>query len=409
MGKEYSNYTVEDFACDLNFINWVKKGADTEKWETLQKENPHFSKKIETAKKIISALYTPETYIGQDEIYAVWKNVELFYKLHHQANRKKRLIKFAQYAAIFLVALSIGAVIPIIYFTREYHGEYNAAETSSIDDADAKLILAGGEEVILKEKQSELQFDASGRQIKIDQDSVINYGGRIEQNAMAQVIIPFGMRSDICLSDGTKVWLNAGSTLSFPQKFTGKNRKVFLKGEAFFDVTRNEKCPFIVCSDNLNVTVLGTEFNMRDDDLDNESAEVVLVEGSVSLKRNGLFNLPGNEIQLKPNQKATYKKSDKKVTVQSDIETVYYTSWKEGFLEFDKEGILTVFNRLSRFYNVEFISEKKVALNKKFSGKLDLERPLDEVLRIISDAAPVSCHIKGNKVFVNSKIKNAYE
>ena len=403
MEKKYNKYSVEDFACDLNFIKWVKKGTDAKKWETLQNENPHFSNKIETAKKIITALHTPETYVGQDETYAVWKNVELFYKLHHQTNRKKRFIKFAQYAAIFLLALSIGAIIPIIYFTQNNHREYRAFELATSNKPEAKLILAGGEEIILKEKQSELQFDTSGRQIRIDQDSVINYREKIEQNSMAQVIVPFGMRSDICLSDGTKVWLNAGSTLTFPQKFTGKTRKVFLKGEAYFDVTKNTECPFVVSSDNLNVRVLGTEFNIRDDEYDNESAEVVLIEGAVSLRGKGMFSLLRDELRLKPNQKATYSKSDKKTTVESGVKVEYYTSWKEGLLEFNKESILTVFNRLSRFYNVRFISEKSVGLNRQFTGKLDLEKTLDEVLKIMSDAAPITCRIEGNKIFVNSK------
>ena len=402
MKKEYSKYTVEDFVCNLNFIKWVKKGADQKKWEAFIRENSHQSKKIETAKKIIKALHTSEFPVGKDEVYAVWKNVELFYKLRHQMDRKKRLIRFARYAAVFLLALSIGAAIPVIYFTSGNHKPY-MVESVIPGKHEARLILSGGEEFILKKKQSELQFDASGRKIKVDQDSVINYSGKVDQNEMAQIVIPFGSRSDISLSDGTRVWLNAGSTLTFPQKFAGKSRKVILKGEAYFEVTKNPECPFIVSSDNLNVTVLGTEFNMRDDDFDDKFAEVVLVKGSVSLTKKGIFNLLGEEVHLKPNQKAVYSKSDKKTMVESGIETAYYTSWKEGFLEFDKEGILTVFNRLSRFYNVQFISEKSITLNTKFSGKLDLEKPLDEVLKVISDAAPVSYRIEGNKVFVNSK------
>jgi len=401
--KGYRNYTVEDFASDLDFINWVKKGTDTRKWEALEEENPHSSRKIKIARKIILALHTPETSVGQDEVYTLWKNVELFYQLHHQSNRKKRLIRFAQYAAVFLIAFFIGAAIPILYFTHDDQEAHHAAEPFLTNELAAKLVLAGGEEVILRGKRSELAFDASGRQIKIGQDSVVHYSGKMEQHAMARLIVPFGMRSGICLSDGTSVWLNAGSMLSFPQKFAGKNRKVFLKGEAFFKVAKNEESPFIVCSDNLNVRVLGTAFNMRDDELDKESAEVVLVEGSVSLQRNGWFNLPVNEIQLKPNQKATYWKSDKKTTVDSDIETVYYTSWKEGFLEFNKTGILTVFNRLSRFYHVEFVVEKKVKTTSFFSGKLDLDKPLTSVLETISGAAPVNCRIEGRRVYVNQK------
>ena len=403
MDKKYSKYTVEDFARDLRFINWVKRGSDHEKWENFIRENPHLSKDIETAKKIIEALHSRDTIIDEEEIYAVWKNVELFYELlHHKPDKKVRFIKFMRYAAVFVLALSIGAAIPIYYFTHN-SSYFSEIEFPSSSKQEAKLTLAGGEEILLKEKQTKLQFDVTGSQIKIDKDSVINYQTKIEKNAMARIEIPFGMRSDICLSDGTRVWLNAGSVLTFPQKFTGKNRKVFLEGEAYFDVTKNKEAPFIVSSDNLNVTVLGTKFNMRDDDFDDESAEVVLIEGSVSLKENSLLNFMAKEISLGPNQKAVYLKEKNKTIVESDINTEYYTSWKEGLLEFKRESILNVLNRLSRFYNVHFITEKNAEFKWKFSGKLDLEKPLEEVLRVVSDAAPITYRFNGNQVFVNIK------
>jgi ferric-dicitrate binding protein FerR (iron transport regulator) len=220
---------------------------------------------------------------------------------------------------------------------------------------------------------------------------------------MAQVMIPFGKRSNIVLSDGTKVWLNAGSRLIFPQKFSGKNRKVFLKGEAFFDVFKNKENPFIVNSDNMNVTVCGTQFNVRNNDPDQE-IEVVLVEGAVNLKENGPLNFLAKEIMLIPNQKAIYNKADNKTTIESNVEVARYISWREGLLEFDKESIVNVFKKLSRFYNVSFITENSVELNRKISGKLDLKESLEEVMKVISDAAPVTFRFDKDKVFVNSKI-----
>ena len=404
MNKKYNKYSVEDFTQDINFINWVKKGIDQKDWENFVRENPDLSKDINTAKKIVSALRYNTKDLQVDGVYEIYKNIEIFHTLHSKSKRTVRFRMFMQYAAIFVLVLSIGAAIPYFYLTRN-KDVFSEIPVSASGFSEAKLFLSGGEEILLKGKQSNLQFNSAGTQIKIDKDSFINFNRKTDPNAMAQVVIPFGKRSSILLSDGTKVWLNAGSKLVFPQKFAGKNRKVFLKGEAYFDVFKNKDIPFIVSSENMNITVHGTEFNVRNNDLENE-LEVVLVEGAVSLKENGVINFMGKEIKLVPNQKAVFNKADNKTSVESNVDVSYYISWKEGLLEFKSESILNVFKRLSRFYNVRFVTESSVELNRKISGKLDLKDSLEEVMKVVSDAAPISFRIDQDKVFVNSKINH---
>jgi transmembrane sensor len=400
--KKYIKYSAEDFAQDTRFINWVNKGIGQKEWENFIRENPNLAKEIHTARRIISALHFNKKVLQDNDIYEIYKNIDTFHTSHYQIKQTFSFRKMLQYAAIFVLILSVGAAIPIFYLAR--HSEkYVEMASSPSNSNDAKLILSGGEEILLKAKQTELQFNATGTQIKVDRDSIINYNKIIVPNAMAQVMIPFGKRSNIVLSDGTKVWLNAGSRLIFPQKFSGKNRKVFLKGEAFFDVFKNKEIPFIVNTDNINVTVCGTQFNVRNNDPDQE-IEVVLVEGAVNLKENGPLNLLAKEIMLIPNQKAIYNKADKKTSVESNVDVAYYVSWKEGLLEFNRESIVNVFKKLSRFYNVSFVTENSVELNRKISGKLDLKESLEEVMKVISDAAPVTFRFDKDKVFVNSKI-----
>ena len=404
MEKEYLKFSAEDFAQDTSFINWVNKGISQKEWENFIRENPTLAKDIHSARRIVSALHFNKKDIPDNEVYEIYKNIDTFHTSHYQTERTFSFRKVLKYAAIFVLILSIGAAIPIIYFAG--HAEkYIEMAGSPSNSNDAKLILSGGEEILLKEKETQLQFNAAGNQIKIDRDSIINYTKKTDQNAMAQVVIPFGKRSNILLSDGTKVWLNAGSRLIFPQKFSGKNRKVFLKGEAYFDVFKNKEIPFVVSSENMNVTVHGTQFNVRNNDADKE-IEVVLVEGAVSLKENGALNFLGKEINLIPNQKAVYNKSDKTTSVESKVDVAYYISWKEGLLEFNRESIMNVFNRLSRFYNVSFVTESNIELNRKISGKLDLKESLEEVLKVVSDAASVTFRIEKDKVFVTNKINS---
>ena len=404
MDNKYFKYSVEDFTRDLNFINWVNNGINQKEWEDFVRENPNLSKDINTARKIVYSLRYNAKDLQEEDGVEVYKKIEAFFTLYHKSKRTIRIRKIMQYAAIFVLVLSIGAAIPIVYFTRN-SDKFSEIVSKPSNIKEAKLILSSGEEILLNKKQSDLQFNAAGNQIKIDSDSIINYDKETDQNAMAQVIIPYGKRSSILLSDGTKVWLNAGSKLVFPQKFSGKNRKVFLNGEAFFDVFKNNDVPFIVSTGNMNVTVQGTEFNIRNIDSDNEM-EVVLVEGAVSLKDNSMLHVLGNEIRLLPNQKAVLNKIENKTTIESNVEVAYYISWKEGLLEFNSESILNVFKRLSQFYNVSFETESGVELNRKISGKLDLKESLEDVMKVVSDAAPISFRIEQDKVLVISKINN---
>ena len=401
--KAHHQYSVEDFTQDTKFIKWVKKGEDRKYWEDFVRKNPDQLKNIETAREIVGLFKSSEKELHAPEMYAVWKKVEFFHSLYHKnRTRTLGLKKLIQYAAIFIFTLLLGGFGTLFYFSQK-NNQFSEIDLSSSDFREAKIILDDGDEVVLKEKQTDLHFNARGDQIKIDQDSVINYKSTAVKDAMTQVIIPFGKRSNIQLSDGTKVWMNAGSKLVFPQKFAGKKRKVFLTGEAYFEVAKDKTRPFVVSTDNMSVTVLGTKFNLRDNASDDE-LEVVLVEGEVSLKENSVLNMLEKEIKLKPNQRAVYNKLERGTLVESNVDVEYYTSWREGVLMFERESILNVFKRLSRYYNVHFVTEKSVELNRKFSGKLNLKYSLEEVLKVVCDAAPVTYKIENEKVYINSKI-----
>jgi ferric-dicitrate binding protein FerR (iron transport regulator) len=400
--KKYLKYSAEDFTQDIDFINWVTKGSKQKEWDDFILRNPSQSKNIQLARKIVLALRFPQSNLSENDARDLYENIESYHKQNQRIKRKLHVRKFMQYAALFILALSIGIAIPYYFYTKN-RVQFSEVPFSPSSNDDAKLILEGGKEILLKGSQSDLRLNNSGNQIKIDRDSTINIDVQTEQ--MAELVIPYGRRSNIQLSDGTKVWLNAGSRLIFPRRFSGKSRKVFLKGEAYFDVFKNKNVPFIVTTDKMDITVYGTKFNVNDIDSDNE-LEVVLVEGAVGLKENNTMDLFRKEIKLSPNQKAVYNKTDNKTNIESNVDVTYYVSWTEGILEFDKESITTVFKRLSRYYNVRFVTDKSVEVNKKISGKLDLKESLDEVMKVVSDAAPITYRIDQNKVIVNSKVNS---
>lgn len=399
MRKKYNTYSVEDFSRDTRFIEWVRNGARAREWETFLVENPEKKEDVRTAREIVESLRASEKLLPEDELYSVWKKIELFHSLHHPASKKLNFRIFLRYAAVFAFALMIGATATYYYFKNNQNfADFNLSQSIT---GDTKLILSDGEEVLLKQKETDLQFNAGGDQIKINKDSVIHHRSQVEEKKLAQVVVPYGKTSSVELSDGTRIWLNAGSRLAFPQKFEGEKRQVFLTGEAYFDVAKDNGKLFVVTTKQINVTVTGTEFNLKDH-ADDDLLEVVLIEGEVSLKeKNKLF---AGETRLKPAQRAVFTKSDKKIEVESDVDGQYYTSWKEGLLSFKRESILNVFNRLARYYNVRFVTESGVELHKKISGKLDLKESLEDVMKVVSDVAPVTYKIEGDKVYVTTKI-----
>lgn len=204
-------------------------------------------------------------------------------------------------------------------------------------------------------------------------------GGQSQiENAMGDIVIeaPQGSRTQMMLPDGTKVWLNAGSKISYSQGFSLVNRLVKLVGEGYFEVARNEQLPFSVASDNVAVKVLGTKFNFRDYPTDAE-ATVSLKEGSVAM--NSPMH-PADEQLLKPGQRATVDKQTGKIRVE-EYEVANATRWTSGRLIFDGEPLQEIVKTLERSYNVKITIADSSLLTLRFHGDfLRQEQTLSEVL-----------------------------
>jgi len=256
-----------------------------------------------------------------------------------------------------------------------------------------------------------------------------------------EITVPLGAKSQVTLSDGTKVWLNAGSKLRYPVNFLKSTREVYLDGEAFFDVTKTTKRLFVVKTSKLNIKVYGTQFNVKSY-ADENLIQTTLVKGSVAIE-----SIDGSEkgtIFLKPNQSATYyktlpnknptndlaqkkvpdiqnpkykqaqgiKRSEpiKKIVVVPEVDPLPITSWKDTrwIIVGEELGQLTV--KLERRYNVKISFENESLKKYKFSGKL-AEETFEQVLKIIQISAPIKFSIKGNNVvfYVDPLYKKNYD
>lgn len=190
--------------------------------------------------------------------------------------------------------------------------------------------------------------------------------------------VPCGQQAKLTLSDGTKIWLNSKSKLIYPDHFSGNLREVLLDGEGYFEVTHNEKNPFIVRTSTLKVKVLGTSFNVASYNNDNDM-NLTLEKGSVSM-----LDPTSNEevVRVKPNEMVTFSKIDHHLTVKK-VETDLYSSWRNGQFKFRKLSFEEISKRLSRNYNVTIIIHNKFLKTAKFSGVFFNYEPLDLILKVL--------------------------
>ena len=210
-----------------------------------------------------------------------------------------------------------------------------------------------------------------------------------------EVKSPMGSKTYLELPDGSKVWLNYGSCLKFPQKFTGQTRTVELQGECYFEIAHNEQKPFIVKTGELEVLVKGTEFNLMAYPED-AVIKTTLKSGKVILQRKICDGNIQQIFEMEPNQHATYLKKEKelKYSVENPDK---YISWKDGVLIFQNDPINDIVKKLSRWYNVD-IQLKDKELSKYTYTATFVDETLPQILDLLAIATPI-------KYTISSRIK----
>ncbi|MGD9556228.1 MAG: FecR family protein [Mangrovibacterium sp.] len=214
-----------------------------------------------------------------------------------------------------------------------------------------------------------------------------NRAGREAANRN-EIIVPAGQSSEIILADKTHVWLNSGARLSYPSDFEGKIREVRLTGEAFFEVSRNEKKPFHVITTALTVNVLGTSFNVEA--LEQSAlTNVTLVEGKVKLE-----DPKGKVVAvLSPNENALYDINKKQVKV-TKVNTGLYTSWKEGTIFFKDEKLGDIALKIERWYNVKLVFDQEAVRDIRFTGAILRNKPVDQIMDILKYTSGIDYSIE---------------
>tara|TARA_R110002020_G_scaffold63170_1_gene168615 strand:+ start:5862 stop:7025 length:1164 start_codon:yes stop_codon:yes gene_type:complete len=307
---------------------------------------------------------------------------------------KRHPLKFLKYAAVF-----VGIIIAsfLLWTNGKTAGntannQIDGAITLQLNDGNARTIDPNGSVRIT---------DGKGRTIAEQKGDTLIYTsvGPTEKLTYNELKIPYGKRFQVALSDGTLVYLNAGTTLKYPTAFIkGQHREVFVQGEAYFKVAEDAAHPFIVKSGKLNVRVLGTRFNVSSYGKD-DTVSTVLVSGKVHLYGDGTEYDQNTATDLQPGRMAKWDKQNKTFSIQK-VDTEIYTGWIEGKLIFKDMPFKTIREKLERHYDVKIVNNNQLLEANTFNARFDIEG-IEEVMEAFRRNFGIQYTINENQITID--------
>jgi len=264
----------------------------------------------------------------------------------------------------------------------------------------ATLTLANGQKIYISDNKAGKLAEEKGVSISKTKDGQIIYtilDNSVAGNAMNTLQTLNGQQTQVRLPDGTVVYLNSASTLTYPSSFARlEKRKVELSGEGYFKVSKDKAHPFIVKTARQEVEVLGTEFNINSY-ADEPSIATTLLEGSIKITKD-------NKISkiLKPNQQAI--NSERGITI-NDVEAQFFIDWKEGFFMFNNEDMERIMKRVSRWYNVRVVFENSSLKDKTFEGVISRYDNISSVIKVLEGTGLAQFKLNNGVLTIKEKLK----
>ena len=303
------------------------------------------------------------------------------------------------YAAAIFVLCVVG--IGICMNEREEAGVTEIAQTT-IEPGKAKalLVLGDGREIELSNQNVNKVLEESGI-VVVNDSSRIEYNrnaGGGDKEVMNKIIVPTGGEYNLILSDGTWVYLNAESVITYPQKFVGEKREVTLEGEAYFQVTASKERPFVVKTKDMDVLVTGTEFNVKAYP-DESNVQTTLLRGKVAV----FAGIDKKEkIEIKPNQQAEWSRENVKLQVR-EVDPDLFVAWKNGHFIFRQDRLENIMKTLARWYDMEVVYLDESIKNMAFAGKLDRSEDITPILNVLRATDKLTVEVNGKRIVLGVK------
>lgn len=390
--NDYTNFSAEELLRDNYFIQSHKDHSSESHffWDEQIASGTLDRNEYERACFILNSLGVKKEIISSHKQEELWERIM---QTNHRAKRIRRfrlqLVVSVAASVLLVFLLNIAKV-----YNRESMDEslYLLSQTDISTTGDEIKLILPEQSIAIKGKTSAIQYDSIGN-VVVNSEKLRSSMDDSE-HTFNQLIVPNGKRSTLTLEDGTKIWVNAGSRVIYPTKFEKKKREIYVDGEVYMEVAREEQRPFTVKTTMMAVEVLGTSFNVTAYKKDMQSS-VVLVSGAVRVAAKD------KTVKLVPNERFSYSVQQggqvKEVTVSD------YISWKDGIYIYHSESLSSILNRISRYYGKEIYCDQDIALF-KCSGKLDLQDDLDSLLEGLTHTVPVS-YTKNNGKYTFKNIK----
>jgi transmembrane sensor len=383
----------------IKTINGTINAGETQELDKWLSETPEniavYNKAIDT-----------KSQLNKLEVYQLFEKEKAWSAIEEKLFTTKT-IRFGSrrmllYAAAILIPVLITTSIALLYF-----GNKSQPTLASIDSVirpgsqKAVLILSDGGTVELDQEEILDDLKQGDVQIKNENNSLI-YSDKTGKRKKQPLIFnelktPKGGGYNLNLADGTKVWLNAGSSLKFPASFSDSTRHVYLEGEAYFEVSHNGK-PFIVSSGSMDVRVLGTSFNVLAYP-DEQELVTTLIEGKVKIQLSQEDEPASSSRILSPDDQAIINRDESRISV-SQVNTSQYTSWIDGKFEFNNEDLDIVMKRLARWYDFEYEFKNIQAKEFHFSARINNTESISTILEMLEMTTDVKFELKENTIVV---------
>lgn len=320
-----------------------------------------------------------------------------FLQKKYQQRRKRRfLINMARVAAVALPFVI--ALVLYVGLNREEEQMVRPSLASNILPGTSKavLTLANGQMIPLGKEATDSTIITDGTQISAS-GSGVTYASGVESESVVynKLEIPRGGEFCLTLSDGTRVWLNSETSIQYPVAFGAKERRVFVQGEAYFEVAKDANKPFTVQFMSSSVTVLGTSFNIRAYPEEKRS-QTTLAEGSVRIYS------PGSSMLLKPGEQAEVSALSGEM-VKQEVEVKNFTSWKDGRFVFEQQSLEDIMRTLERWYDIRVIFKDEGAKRISLSGNMKRYGDFSQVMKMLQMTGDVRFELHGNDVYITTE------
>ena len=364
---------------------------ELEAWRQLGPENEVLYRKLTNREKV--SRYVEKRASIDMKKYAMAYDREIGLSVRGRMN------KLWGYAATILVLCVIGVTI---WMNELKQNEANQLAQVPIEPGRAKalLVLDDGQEIELDDHKTSKVLEESGIVI-VNDSSRVEYrpvSKMGEKEVMNKIIVPTGGEYNLILSDGTRVYLNAESVITFPKHFTGERREVTLEGEAYFHVTASKEHPFIVKTKDMDVMVTGTEFNVKAYP-DEMNVQTTLLQGVVTVFSG--FEKK-EKVEIKPNQQAEWCRHSVKMRVR-EVDPDLFMAWKNGRFIFRQDRLEDIMRTLARWYGVEVVYLDESVKSMLFAGKLDRSEEITPILDVLRTTDKLSVDVKGKKIVIGLK------